>query len=342
MSERGARNDGDWIETLLKRTGPRPGVPAYRAERVKQAVRSRWSDGIQRVARRRRLRRTAVLAAAAVVVAAVGLAVWSRGRPGLPAATAGRVERVAGTVSTGPGTSVRPGDEVAAGSVLTTGSDGRLAIRLGTGPSLRLDNGTRLKIVTESIHVLESGALYVDNPPGSEAAALEIRTPLGSIHETGTQFEVRWLGASLQLRVREGSVRFGGRRGAVDVGAGGELVVDATGGTRAGEMTGEGEPWRWIEEITPMMRIEGRSLLEFLQWAGRERGLGVRFAGMALEHSASRIVLKGSVEGHTMDQALASVLATCGLTYRIEGDTLYVEPVPAAEPRTPPAEGEGR
>jgi hypothetical protein len=73
-----------------------------------------------------------------------------------------------------------------------------------------------------------------------------------------------------------------------------------------------------------MMEIQGRSLQEFLDWIVRERGVRLQFTDTRVAGKAPAILLRGSIAGMTLEEATASVLATCGLTHRWERGTLFV------------------
>ena len=139
----------------------------------------------------------------------------------------------------------------------------------------------------------------------------------------------------MRVRVREGRVWLD--RGKLDrgedileVGAGTVLEVDEAGRASRREESSFGADWAWIEEVTPLMELEGRSLREFLDWVVRERGLRLRFASPDLADSALEITLNGSIEGMTLDQAMESVLPTCRMIHRIERDVLIIERLAAA------------
>jgi len=331
------------IAGLLRLTGPRPGVPVDRANRVKAAVRARWRAEVGERSRRRTLWAVAALATAATLVVGVGLGRrWRPEVPPVPGKVA-RVETVSGPASIRPASGdaapladLRSGDEVRSDSRLMTGADGRLALRLSSGGSLRLDVGTSVEVLSGRAVALLSGAVYVDSggpavdPDGPAEESIEIRTAAGSIREIGTQFEVRLIDATVRVRVREGLVSVDRPAGGLEVKSGRELQIDRDGRTSSRELPVHGEEWDWIGEITPMLEIEGRSLREFLDWIVRERGLGLHFAGGDLGAAASTIRLNGSIAGMTLDQALESVLLTCRMRHRIEGDLLVVEAL--AEP----------
>ena len=334
------------IAGLLRLTGRRPDVPAERTRRVKEGVRARWRAENGRRARRRALFSAGVLSAAAALVV---LVLWGRGGfpPGSPdPVTVARVEAVSGSATVQhdqpragtPGTrqapaGLRPADEVRPGSTLRTGPDGRVALRRSSGGSLRLDLDTHVEIVSESALVLLSGAVYLDSGraagrhEGAPTTPLEVRTPAGPVTEQGTQFEVRLIDAAVRVRVREGQVSLARPTGGLEVTSGRELQIDGGGSATHRDVPVYGEEWAWIAQITPMMEIEGRSLREFLSWITRERGLGLRLDGRDLETAASTIRLNGSIDGMTLDQALESVLPTCGMRHHIEGGLLVIEPL---------------
>jgi hypothetical protein len=80
----------------------------------------------------------------------------------------------------------------------------------------------------------------------------------------------------------------------------------------------------WALEEAPAFDIEGRSLREFLAWAAKEKGLGLRFTPDSLEASTSRTVLHGSIAKMTSDEALRAVLPTTGFDASAEGAHLVV------------------
>lgn len=325
----------DRIETLLRHTGRRPPVPADRARRVEATVREHWRAELRRrSSRRRRTWAAAALATAATVAAAIGLGLWQRIPPATE--TAALVEMVvdsawlqlAPAAANSPPVALLPGAKVELGSELATERHGLLAIRMSTGHSVRIDSGTRVRLLAENVLALDRGAVYVDSigPGGPALAAVEIRTPLGNVRELGTQFEVRQLGSSMRVRVREGKVTLDGRAAAVEVSAGHELQLGEDGSTTRRDLIPSGADWLWIAPITPLLELEGRTLQEFLDWIARERGLRVQFASAEDAAAARRTILSGSIDGMTLDEALDSVLPTCRMSHRIAGDQLLIEP----------------
>jgi hypothetical protein len=321
----------DAIARLVRIAGPRADVPLERARRVKAAVRVRWQEELR--ARKRRSRwLLGTLVAAATLLVALGLAV-TRTRvatPARPAPSVATVEVIAGSVSLvdpARGTTVpaKVRDGIPARSTVSTEADGRVALRLAGGASLRADHGTRLTLASAQDVLLEQGAIYVDNGAAGARASLQVRTGLGMLQDIGTQFEVRVGDRVLRLRVREGAVRLFRNTGSETAGAGVELTVDVGRQVVRRSVPAAGHEWDWTMAIAPSFALEGRRLPEFLRWAVRETGWRLEFASPQIEESMRDVVLHGSVGGLAPEQALATVLPTCGLAFRIQDRTLHVD-----------------
>jgi len=317
----------DPVARLLRLAGPRPAPPAELAARVRASVHAEW---------RRSLRRRSAapwafgLALAASILLA--LSVSRRHPAAIPEAprSVALLERIAGS-PTGvwllPDGSARqparPGASVPLGVAVETGSDTRVALRLTDGPSVRVDSGSRLRMVDPATLELSHGALYVDSDPDHHAAPLVVRTPQGIARERGTQFEVRVLGPAMRVRVREGQVQLeaGGRSEQAE--AGEELRTEGASLTR-GRVPGAGREWSWVLEVAPPFGLEGRTLAELLRWACRENGWRLRYADSPSETAAGDVVLHGSVEGLSPQEALAAVLPTVGYAEHRDGDILVL------------------
>ena len=135
--------------------------------------------------------------------------------------------------------------------------------------------------------------------------------------------EVRAQDASLSVRVREGRVVVEAAGTRVDVDAGHQLQLSSNGEVTRQEITG-GTAFEWLGSVTPMIEIDGRPLQSFLEWAARERGLRLEFASAGTATAARTILLSGSVQGMTIDEALESVLATSRMSPAVEGNVLRI------------------
>ena len=284
---------------------------------------------------RARSRRLALVWAALAVAAAAALVVLSGPRAAMPEVVA-VVELVRGPAATypasGAGDASRPPGLAAArpihaGAVIDTGHGTRVraTARLTSGPSVRLDAGTRVRWMSNTALELERGAVYVDSERGPR---VEIRTALGIVRDVGTQFEVRLTGdaggEALRVRVRQGSIELD-RGGETYVAAAGvELAMDASGVLTRSSCPTYGPSWEWVLDVAPAPWIEGMSLEEFLEWACHEGGWQLRFADRDVAARASEIVLHGNVQGLRLAEAAAAVFRGSELTYRIDGGVLLV------------------
>src|SRR5262245_51022713 len=126
----------DAIARLIRLAGPRPAVAEERTARVRENVRARWREAVRRERRRGAIRVALPLAAALLLVA--GVALWLRGSSGVSDSAVATVVRLEGQVFSHDGPGARTGAALAAGTGLRTGPDGRAALRLAGGGSVRL------------------------------------------------------------------------------------------------------------------------------------------------------------------------------------------------------------
>jgi ferric-dicitrate binding protein FerR (iron transport regulator) len=322
-------NDQD-LERLLKSAGPRERPPAEVERAVRAGLHAEWQSML-RENRGTRSRYAAYALAASLAVAAVGAWIAGTQTAGTPAAVGtlaaavGEVREKAGPLS---GWRVMDGgDVVVAGRTLETGADGRAAVALPGGMSLRVDRGTRIALVDASRLRLERGALYLDSGAGqSRNVRLLVETPAGSVRHVGTQYELRLLDAGVQLRVREGRVEFRSPGGTVAHGQVGEqLVIFGDGRVERGAAPRHGRSWDWIADATPDVDLEGMTLARFIAWAGRELGCEVALAGEISESDLASVVVHGSTAGLPPAEALQAVLATTSFQATVAGGRILVD-----------------
>jgi ferric-dicitrate binding protein FerR (iron transport regulator) len=165
----------------------------------------------------------------------------------------------------------------------------------------------------------------VDSGPeaGAQAAEFLLETPVGSVRHLGTQYEARLTDGSLRVGIREGRVEVT-RSGETVVGNAGEVLAVSDRGATRSRLSPSARDWQWVNGVTPPFSIEGRSVDEFLAWAGRETGRRVVYSSPATEHQARSVTLRGTVEGLTPDQAVAAVLATTSLNPTVEDDQFTI------------------
>ncbi len=321
-------NDQD-LERLLKSAGPRERPPAEVERAVRAGLHAEWTAMLQS-SHERRHRRVAFALAAGLLAAAVGLWIAASGT-GAPPAAVGTVAVATGEVREKAGwlsgwRAMDGGDVVLAGRTLETGAGGRAAIALPGGVSVRFDHGTRVAFVHPNTLRLERGSLYVDSGAGEpRLAQLRVETPTGSVRHVGTQYELRLLESGVQLRVREGRVEFRSPGGTVEQGGSGEqLVIFGDGRVEREALSVHGPSWDWVADTAPAIDLEGLTLSRFLGWAGRELGREISYAPALSEADLAAVVIHGSTEGLTPDEALHAVLATTSFRADVVGERIVI------------------
>jgi ferric-dicitrate binding protein FerR (iron transport regulator) len=283
----------------------------------------------------------ALAGTAALVLIAIPLMLpTGQGTP-VAAAVVATVDRVEGLVEAladraGPGDArtLVSDAPVHADEWVTTGATGRAALRVTNGASVRLDVGSRARLSTAMVIELTEGALYVDT--GSEVTGLEVRTPLGTARDVGTQFEIRMHESALRVRVRTGVVEVWRDDRPITAHPGTELTVtdhDVVSGT----VSSFGPEWGWVVGIAPEIQIDGRPLAASLEAISREHGWRVRYADAALAVEAAAIVLHGSVAGLAPLEVVSVAVTTSGLEHRLQDGEIVVSRVrPDAAPEEEP------
>jgi ferric-dicitrate binding protein FerR (iron transport regulator) len=216
------------------------------------------------------------------------------------------------------------GEAVTARATLETASQGRAALRLAIGGSLRLDENTLVRLVSATEVFLERGALYLDSDrdPGGHAS-VAVSTHEGVVREVGTQFEVQVASGGVRVRVREGQIALERRDGSHEAGAGEQLTIQQNQVSR-GRVPPHGPHWDWVQRIAPGFELEGGSLAGFLDWVSRETGRPIRFDDDRLARESTFVTLHGSIEGLSPEEALSAVLPTCGFVHRFSEGAVVV------------------
>lgn len=273
------------LEEILRRAGPRPRPSETARLQAYESLHAQWQASV----RQRRRRWTPYLAfAATLLIAGLVNVQW------FAAPSTAEVRQL--EVLRANGSRVFHNDRqysvaaivdrsitLAAGDELATAGDTRTALDWDRG-SLRLNEATRIRLEDAETLTLLHGAIYFDSVPSSnidERATIRIATDLGTISHSGTQFQVSYSGAALEVSVREGEVRVAGDR--VDVtlvrGEGMRLSPDGRFERRLVNTYDAG--WQWATDIAPERDIEGRTTAEVLNWVARETGREIRFASDA-------------------------------------------------------------
>lgn len=332
------RREGE-IEALLRASIETRAVDARRMARVRDAVHAEWSVTTQARPRAGRWAwAMGALAAAAAVIVAL--------RPGLsprPQDSAAAVDAVAtvqfvrGSLQArlrpdGPLAPIRIGDTLRAGTAIVAEGDTAGLLRLETGVRVRVGPVSELALASARRLVLRRGRLYVDTDGRRDQGsgpALDVAVAGSVVRDIGTRFMVTG-DTTVSIGVRDGRVELD-QGGVIYTAAPGEhLAVSAEGRVTTSRRAVFGPEWDWIVQAAPPPPVDGRTLQDFLAWVEREGGRSVRFADATLGQAARSTVVYGTIDGLTVDEALAVVLPTCGLTHRVDDGVITV--VAADEP----------
>ncbi len=323
------------VRDLLERAGPRAVVPAEDVSAIKAAAREEWRALVATERRRRaRVRLRGGLALAASVLLALVAGWWWVSRSTPATAVAATVELVRGEARIeGAAEALAIGGELATGATLETGgwagdAPARVALRLADGQSVRLDADSRVRLASGRRLELERGALYLDSGAAPAAGAvMAIVTPLGTVRDIGTQFEVRLSEGetAIRVRVREGRVSLDAAGESHLAGDGEQLSLLRNGSVVRAAVERYGPDWRWVVAAAPPPRLVGGSLESFLDYFARETGRQVRFADAATEAVVAATLVHAPADSLTPpDRTIESVLDASGLDYRIEDGSVLI------------------
>jgi ferric-dicitrate binding protein FerR (iron transport regulator) len=325
-------DDNDSVGRLLRTVGPREAVPFDRMRRVRAAAHSAWRRETRARTRRIMFRWTlAATGVAAILIIGFRLTESGGSRAPREPLVLASVETLNGAVRLIPSTAgpeeprlLQRGNTVGLGEGVDSTSGGAAALGLPGGVIVRIDRGTRLRLLSKTAVALDEGAIYVDSSRAPGGGQLEVRTPVGMARDIGTRFEVRFSRSTLRVRVRDGLVTLSQGRASHDAVAGEELTLEGDGRLARRTVPVSGTDWDWIDALSPSFDLEGRSLREFLDWIARENGWRLEFDDPAVEEQSRTTTLHGSIQGLTPDEALSAVLPTVGVEHSLQEGVLRI------------------
>lgn len=297
-TNQGEAGSADPLAEIIRAAGRRAPPPPEHYDEVYAAARAAW----RRKVSSRRKRRWFALAASMILVGtgALVVALLQTGRP----IEAARLAVAQGTTewfaAQAQAWEAIPDSGIAlnAGVRIRTGSNGRLALELSDGGSLRLDVDTEI-VLGRTQQTLTAGRLYFDSAGRPAAEDIEVLTPYGVISELGTQFEVQMQRSLLRVRVREGGVALHRTASLSDLEAiaGEEIVLSANGESRTGEIEADDPDWTWAESLASVPESDSRSILLYLRWIARETGKRLQWESPIVEFIAEQATFDGDPAG---------------------------------------------
>jgi hypothetical protein len=320
------------LERLLGQAAPRLVPSARDTERLRDTVHAEWRAMTRK---RQRIRLVTSLAAAAAIVAAVGLLLNTLRVPESDNIAVATIAKSVGSIYLlGQQSELREAGDLAAilpGETVVTGAKSGIGLLWSAGGSLRLDENTRITFLSRTEIALQSGRLYFDSQPSrltstssaTVAGKIVIHTDHGVVSQLGTQFMTSVDGRSLVVNVREGRVSIDGTHHAATAVAGEQLTITGRSHPVVSDVKVYGDPWQWIERISPPAELDGRSVTEFLRWVRRETGLGLRFDSDAAERLARSTILRGRIDAEPT-RALGVWMLGVDLDWRVQDGVIVI------------------
>jgi ferric-dicitrate binding protein FerR (iron transport regulator) len=312
------------LRRLLRLAGNPAAVSDQVTLRVKENLHAHWKQELRENARKRRIWIfTATIAASLLFVTALWLSVASFKPQVEPVAI---VENAVGrTLIQEPGSHTRNlifrKSIVFTNTVVETDPEARVLLRIFGGVQLRMNPSSRIHFKSDSVLVLERGV--VDLNTGKTHRHFIVSTSFGNVTDIGTRFQVRLNDNRIEIRVHEGAVSLD-QNGKLTraIPAGNRLIASANGEVLVSKF----DPFESDEfdQMTADFNLEGRTLMEFLQWICKQNGWKLKFSDPRIEKNEGPVVLHGSITALTPQQMLAAVLPVCGLNYHLKDGILTI------------------
>jgi ferric-dicitrate binding protein FerR (iron transport regulator) len=307
------KSDDTGIEDLLREVGARNEPSADMMREVQAAVHAEWQTMLHERRARRRFVAVGIAASALLAVGATMFGVRYF-EPG-PIEVA-QITRIDGHLLVRPAAEaareVSVAQSVSTGATIQTDDRSRAALKFGDAVSLRLDQGTIVKVAAADELVLTAGAVYIDSQ-AQNPQELTIRTDAGSVRHVGTQYEVRTHADDMVVSVREGRVMIANAAGTSSGVAGERIRVTPRGQIVRSTVAPHDPGWQWAARTAPQFDINEHTLAVFLDWVARETGRKVVYSSNAAQSAANALKLRGSIAGLDPDTALSAVLSTTQL-----------------------------
>jgi hypothetical protein len=301
----GTSGNEDAVEALLEKASPRPVPPQKDEEMIREAVLSEW----QAVTGSRRIRiRVTRFAVAATVLLGVAVSFNMLQENGIAPLQVATISKSHGSIYVlGEQSQMHALPDRSAimqGQTIKTDHSSGIGLEWANGGSLRIAADTLIEFTSNEEVYLRSGRIYFDSTPseliasisgGSKDAQLRIRTDHGAVTHLGTQFMTYTASDRLEISVREGEVAIAGKYHDEKALAGQQLVLAGSARASVLNIDAHGDMWSWVEETSPAVNTDGRSVHEFLNWVSRETGLEIEYPDADTEQAATEIILKGNV-----------------------------------------------
>jgi len=319
--------DDKALEALFRHASTRQRAPLEVEREIREKLHSEW----RHVTRRRRVRRNVAgwaIAASVVLALVMSISQFRQPDPVMNGPILASVDKKAGDIfvqsAAGERSRLPAEAQLRAGSELSTIQDARIALAWASGESLRVDQNSRISLISKTEISLLSGKIYIDSAgAGSKGRALIINTPSGPVSHIGTQYITTVRGDEVTVSVREGKVSIGSGDEATIAVQGQRLRLTDNGKHITTAIPVYGDEWQWTELIAPRFNVDGRTMQEFLDWVGRETGRTIEYGSPESELAAAQTRMHGDIDLEPL-HAMELMLQTSDLTAVVNDGVILV------------------
>ncbi len=294
--------DVDPVGRLLERSSPRPAPPADDTRRIRDSVHAEW----RALTTRRHRRRWSYSGIAASLVLCAIVVARMTGTDDAPPIDIAKIEKRFGSVYLVREDAglIELGDLQILHSdlIVQTAKASGLGFVLGDGLSVRLDEDSRIELISRDMLFLQRGRVYVDAPASGPPVRLTIRADQGSVTHVGTQYMVATAGDELTVSVRDGEVHIDGQYYDAEAAAGERVTLLGAHRPVVDRLAAHGGPWRWTEMLSPRLTIDGMAADKFLQWVSHETGYRIVYVDADAQRIVDNTVLKGVVDQNPLTE----------------------------------------
>jgi ferric-dicitrate binding protein FerR (iron transport regulator) len=319
--------DDKVLEELFKHVSSRERAPQEVEQKIREALHGEWTQAT----RQRRTRKKMVtwaIAASVVLSVFVLTEMLRQPAPQAQRISLATVEKKTGEVfvqATGEQVSKPHGSEhLLTGDELSTRDGSRVALSWANGESIRIDQNSRVALISESEIKLLTGKIYIDSAGALiKNKPFRILTPTGPVSHMGTQYITVVIGDEVTVKVRKGEVSVGaGENRAIAI-QGQKLHVSGAGQRSVTTIPVYGEDWLWAEQLAPQFNMDGHTLKELLDWVGRETGRKIEYDSAESELAAAQTRLHGNLDLEPL-RAMDLMLQTSDLTSSVQDGVILV------------------
>ncbi len=315
------------LEALFKHVSSRERAPQATEQDIRQALHGEWTQMSGQRKRAKKVLRWA-LAASIVLTLLVSSQYFRQPVSGLSGSVLATLEKLTGDVyvqqSDTHTAESFDSQSLLSGHELYTSNDSRVALSWVNGESIRLDQNSRIVLISPAEIKLLSGKVYVDSANARvKGREFRIMTPSGAVSHVGTQYITAITVSGIAVSVREGEVFIDGRGEKSVATVGQELSVTVDGALSLTPIPIYGQDWQWTQEVAPKFNMDGHSLKEFIAWVGRETGHRVKYTSLASEIAAAQTQMHGNVDRDPL-RAMELMLQSSDLTPKLKDGVILV------------------